>query len=246
MYRKGLPIDLNTVYDYLVNVKKIKTFGDDNAAYYCSKLTNSVVSTAHLEYHALVIKRMWMERELMLITHGSLEMNGDIKEKMFTISSSIQKINAGTFSKDWYDLSELIIGLSHHQDEMITSNGMGLTTGIAQLDSINGGFFKGQMIIIGARPSVGKSAYMGQIALSMAKRGKKVGIVSLEMNNNEIAARLSSIETELDFKKIFRGLFYDENERSAWYKKISDEFIGLPIFVSDKTDVSPSSILEVL
>jgi replicative DNA helicase len=97
------------------------------------------------------------------------------------------------------------------------------------------------LVVIGARPSVGKSAFMGQMALSMARNGKKVGIVSLEMNNNEIAARLSSIETHTDFKTIFRNLFKDENSRQLWYNKLSN-FTNLPIYITDKTNVSATNI----
>jgi replicative DNA helicase len=97
------------------------------------------------------------------------------------------------------------------------------------------------MIVIGARPSVGKSAYMGQMALAIARTGKKVGIISLEMNNNEIGARLSSLGSDDDFRTIFRNLYRDENHKALWYQKIQD-LIELPIFITDKTDVSAASI----
>mgnify|MGYP001608985069 CR=1 FL=1 len=75
----------------------------------------------------------------------------------------------------------------------------------------------------------------------MAKNGKKVGIISLEMNNNEIAARLSSIETQTDFKTIFRSLFEDENSKMKWYNKLKN-LVNFPIYISDKTGVSAMNI----
>lgn len=242
MYRNGVMVDILTVFDYIQNTKGIASFEHKSTAWYCAELTKYVVSTANLEYHAYVLKRMWMERELIKLTHGGIKLEGDVREKITSLNLSIQKINSGHYTKDWQDLSELIIGLSKHQDEMLISKGMGLTTGIKKLDNLNGGFFKGQMVIIGARPSVGKSAFMGQMAIAMAKMNKKVGIISLEMNNNEIAARLSSLETETDFKVIFRNLFHDENTRAKWYRKITNEFIGMPIYVTDKTKVNTSDI----
>ena len=242
MYRNGIVIDILTVFDYLQNTKGIVNLGGNNTAWYCAELTKYVVSTANLEYHSYILRRMWMERELIKLTSGGIKLEGNVKEKIYSLTTAIQKINSGHYTKDWSDLSELIIGLAKHQDEMLISGGRGLTTGVKKLDAVNGGFFKGQMIILGARPSVGKSAFMGQMAIAMAKQNKKVGIISLEMNNNEIAARLSSLETQTDFKIIFRNLFEDENSRTKWYRKITDEFIGLPIFVTDKTKVTTSDI----
>src|SRR4029077_12737200 len=105
------------------------------------------------------------------------------------------------------------------------------------LDTENGGFFPGQMIVVGARPSVGKSAFMGQMAIAMAKQNVSVGIVSLEMNNNEIAARLSSLETHDDFRTIFRNLYRDQDHKAQWYDKMLS-IANEPIYVSDVTGVN--------
>jgi replicative DNA helicase len=242
MYKNGVGINILTVFDFVQNVKGISKLNSGNTAWYCAELTRYVVSTANLEYHSFILRRMWMEREVIKLTSGGVKLEGNAKEKLQSLTGEIQRINSGHYTKDWSDLSELIVGLAKHQDEMLITKGMGLTTGVNKLDNLNGGFFKGQMIIIGARPSVGKSAFMGQMAIAMAKRNKSIGIISLEMNNNEIAARLSSLETQTDFKVIFRNLFYDEDSRTKWYRKITDSFIGLPIYVTDKTQVTTTDI----
>lgn len=243
MYKMSVPIDLLTLFDYLYNRKNITEIEKFPTGWYLTKITRDVVSTAHLEIHSHIIKQMWMQRELISITNGKIKLDGEnVKEDIFNVSKAIQDINTGLFQKDWKDMSELMVELAKHQDKMLTNEGKGLTTGIIKLDELNGGFFGGQMIIIGARPSVGKSAFMGQMAIAMAKQGKKVGIISLEMNNNEIAARLSSIETLTDFKTIYRNLFADENARARWYTQITDSFIGLEIYVTDNTKVSALDI----
>lgn len=243
MYKMSVPIDLLTLFDYLYNRKNITEIENYPTGWYLTKVTRDVVSTAHLEIHSHIIKQMWMQRELISITNGKIKLDGEnVKEDIFNVSKAIQDINTGLFQKDWKDMSELMIELAKHQDKMLINEGKGLTTGIVKLDELNGGFFGGQMIIIGARPSVGKSAFMGQMAIAMAKQGKKVGIISLEMNNNEIAARLSSIETLTDFKTIYRNLFADENARARWYTQITDSFIGLEIYVTDNTKVSALDI----
>lgn len=242
MYRQHIPIDLLTVYDFILNRKQITELDGYNPAYFLTKLTNDVTSTVNLEYHAFVLKRMWMERELLKLTNGGFKSDSDnVKDKIFELQSNIHKINSSEYKSSWVDMSELMYQLSQHQDEMTKTKGMGVTTGINVLDTENGGFFGGQMIIIGARPSVGKSAFMGQMAMAMAKKGTTVGIISLEMNNNEIAARLTSIETQEDFKTIYRNLYRDEEHRANWYNKIST-FASTPIFVSDATDVNAIDI----
>ncbi len=89
------------------------------------------------------------------------------------------------------------------------------------------------MIVIGARPSVGKSALVGSIALHAATTGKNVGIVSLEMSNAEIASRLASIHTSTDFNILFRGLYEDEYQAHEVYKRIGASTSQLPIYVTD-------------
>jgi len=241
MYNAGIGIDMISVYDYIQNTKKISDINGDNIPFYIAKVTNAVVSSAHLEYHSFVLKRMWMERELLKLTNGGALLTGDVAQQIRQITKAIEKINTGQYQKEWMDTRELMFELAKHQDTMQETKGQGLPTGINKLDELNGGLFGGQLIVIGARPSMGKSALMGQMALSMARKGKKVGIVSLEMNNNEIAARLSSIETTTDFKEIFRNLFKDEDARQKWLDKLST-FIKLPIFITDKTDVTATKI----
>lgn len=243
MYKLSVPVDLLTLFDYLYNRKQITEIDNHDMGWYLIKITRDVVSSAHLEIHSHIIKQMWMQRELISITNGKIKLDGEnVKEDIFNVAKAIQEINTGMYQKDWKDMSELMVDLAKHQDKMLNNEGKGVTTGIMKLDDLNGGFFGGQMIIIGARPSVGKSAFMGQMAIAMAKQGKKVGIISLEMNNNEIAARLSSIETLTDFKTIYRNLFADENARARWYAQITDSFIGLEIYVTDNTKVSALDI----
>lgn len=241
MYNEGFPIDMITVFQYIVNDLKVTEISGNNVPYYITKLTNEVVSAAHIEYHSSIIKKLWMERELIKLTHGGTRLEGEVPEQIYQLSKAIEKINSGQFIKEWHSMSDVIYALSKHQDEMKNTQGMGLPTGVSKLDAENGGLFPGMLVVIGARPSMGKSAFMGQMALSMAKSGKKVGIVSLEMNNNEIAARLSSIESHIDYKVIFRNLFSDEDARQKWYSKLST-FVNLPIYITDKTGVSATKI----
>lgn len=239
MYKNSLPIDLETVVDYMWNNLKIKEINGSNVPYYLTICTNGVCSSANIEYHALILRECWKRRKVIEIKYSALEDDGfDPKQNIIDIGVALSKLSESNYSKDWYDMSELILQLYKHQDEMKLSGGIGLLSGLKTIDTENGGFFKGNMIFIGARPSVGKSALANTLAISMANTGAKVGIISLEMSNVEIAARLAAIDTDTDYSIIYRGLMQEEYQTKRMYEKITNQTIGLPIFVSDKTDVN--------
>jgi replicative DNA helicase len=179
-----------------------------------------------------------MEREILSLTTSGLKMEGDTKNKIQDIQNKLHDLNQKTTSHDWADMTELMVTLYQHQEEMKLTGGIGLATGISDIDKSNGGFHPGQMIVIGARPSVGKSAFAGSIALNVARNNKSVGIVSLEMSNTEIAARLAALDTNTDFNVLYRGLYRDEYQSQELYKRIGDHTSKLPIYVTDKTNVN--------
>jgi replicative DNA helicase len=135
-------------------------------------------------------------------------------------------------------MTQLMVDLYKHQEEMKVTGGIGVATGFKSLDRENGGFQNGQLIVIGARPSMGKSALVGGMGIEISKKGLKVGIVSLEMSNTEIAARLAAYDTDTDFNVVYRGLYKDMDETHRLYDKISNSTSTLPIYVSDKTKVN--------
>ena len=237
MYQNSIPIDSFTVVDYVTRVRQQPKIHNNNADYFILKLTNHVVGTAHLEYHAYIIQTMWMEREIIKLTHGP-KLEGDTRAKISDLQNRLQALQQQNATHDWADMTELMVRLYQHQEEMKKTDGIGIKTGIYDIDRENGGLHAGQMVVIGARPSVGKSAFAGGIAVEMARSGHKVGIVSLEMSNEEIAARIASYDTSTDFHILFRGLYHDERQMNEVYKRIGSHTSQLPIFVSDKTNVN--------
>lgn len=242
MYVNGLPIDVLTVSDHIFRIKGVKEISNQNIGYFVTTMTNSVVSSAHAEYHAAVLKTLWMEREIITLTHGGAKFNGNIRSKISELQQKIHTIQSAASEHEWTDMSALMVELYRHQEEMQLTKGIGIPTGIPTIDRENGGLHDGQMVVIGARPSIGKSAFAGGVAISMAKKGIRVGIVSLEMSNVEIAARLAAIDTNTDFHVLYRGLYRDEKEMHDVYRKIGDQTSSLPIFVTDKTDVNVTEI----
>lgn len=242
MYGQGVPIDMLTVSHWMVE-KHGEILTGGNVAYMLAVTTNWVVSSAHLEYHCHLIREMWKRREIVKLKTSFPEDEGfDPAKNIREINEQIQRITGGKIKSEWSDMSELIYNLMIHQQEMATGKKRFITTGLKKLDEKNGGFTDGQMVVVGARPSVGKSAFMGKMAISIAKQGHKVGIISLEMNNNEIAARLSSLDTDIEFWKIYRMIAKDEDLHRSFYNKVSRSLVQLPIYVSDRTKVNMTDI----
>lgn len=239
MYRSGIPIDLFTVVDQLIRVQQVETVEGNNTAFFVTRLTNFIVSTAHLEYHCYVIQTMWVEREIITLTsRGPVNLSGDVRQQLGELQMHLSRLNQLSSGDDWQSMDELMVNLYQHQLMMQQTGGMGLSTGFPRLDEECRGLHPGNMVIIAARPSVGKSAFAGQIAINMATNGRKVGIISLEMNNNEIAARLAAVDTDTDFNVLYLGLYRDEQESKRLYTRIANNTSGLPIWVSDKTNVN--------
>lgn len=238
MYGQSMKIDILTVAHKMVEDHGPELTGG-NVQYVLSVCTNQVVSSAHLEVHCHMIREMWRRREVIRIQTSFPEDEGfDPAGNIKSINDQINRITSGKIKSDWQSMDELMYNLMIHQQEMASGKKTFTTSGFRKIDEKNGGFYAPQMIVLGARPSMGKSALMGKMAIAQAKRGKKVGIISLEMNNNEIAARLASLETDIEFWKIYRTIANDENLHRAFYNKISKTTIHLPIYISDKTKVN--------
>jgi len=237
MYQEGVMIDIFTVADFIQRINKISELDGVNVDYFVAKLTTTVVNTTHLEYHCQIIKMMWMEREVIKLTHGGV-VDGSVNSKIKSIQDKLQSLQSKATEHDWVDMTQLMVDLYRHQEEMKNSKGIGKPSGISSLDRENGGFQDGQLIVIGARPSMGKSALVGGIGIEMGRKNIKVGIISLEMSNTEIAARLASYDTDTDFNVVYRGLYRDMEETHRLYNKIGQSTANLPIWVSDKTKVN--------
>lgn len=241
MYDYSIPIDIETVVQRIVS-KGLEELEGHKVPYFVTSLTYSVVSSAHLEYHCHLVKEMWRRRRILEIKYEKLEDDLDPRKNIQDMTDQIREVLGTDIKKDWWDMTDLMYELMKHQAEMAQGKRSFITTGFNKADNLNGGFYNGQMIVIGARPSVGKSALMGQLALKMARSGKRVGIISLEMNNTEIAARLSSLETGIEFSRVFRDIANDENLHRRFYDRISKDTINLPIYISDKTKVNINEI----
>lgn len=239
LWASNEPTDIISVYLKLGS-KGIQTLNNYSAAYYVTSLIQHVTSTASLEYHSAILREMYINREMLILTNSGLgKMDGT--EAIDSISQKLQKLKEKVVIDDFVGIDELVVNLYKHMDEVKDKDLSGITTGFTRLDSLTGGFQNGGMYIVGARPSVGKSAFMGKMVYMAAQRNHKVGIISLEMTDNQIAARISSLATDIEYWRIYRSRLADEQQTELFYRK-THEVSELPIVISDKTGVDISDI----
>lgn len=237
-WQNGLKIDhLTTLLS--LEKKGFKSPENANTAHYISQLTRSVTSTAALEYYCLLLREMYINREVIRLTTSGISQTDGL-HSVTKLEADLFKLKQKIVVDDFKSFDELLVDLSQHMGDVKGKSLSGITTGFTKLDLMTGGLQPGGMYIIGARPSVGKSAFMGKMVLKAALDLKKVAIISLEMTNNQIAARIASLSSDINYHAIYRNQL-EVHQQNHFYKKLN-EITGLPIRISDSTGVNISDI----
>lgn len=208
LFRKNDPIDIVTVSQYLLDKDELEGVGGRS---YINDLAMNVVTTANIEYYAKIIREKEIKRAL--INAGS-EIVSDAYENEDTdiaLDNAQKRIFNIAASKDTTDLVciqdlvvssyEMIEKRFNNKDELV-----GVTTGFYDLDNITSGLHKSDLIILAARPAMGKTAFALNLAQNVALKGKKaVAIFSLEMPKQQLVSRMLCAEAEVDSQRVKTG-----------------------------------------
>jgi replicative DNA helicase len=235
LWEAGSPVDLLTLTHELCK-QGIETIRGDNTAYYLAQLSKDVVTSAHLHHWCLLLRELAAKRMMIQLTTRGFA-GDDVLAAAEEIQASLRKALEVRTTDDWLDASKAAIALTAHMDAVKDKNLIGISTTFPQIDKINGGFRPGQLIVVGARPSVGKSALMGSIAVTAAQQGIHTGIISLEMPAKDIFGRMVSADSGYSFSDIDRNRLDEEAQRSYIYNSITT-LSALPLWFSDTTQVT--------
>ena len=235
---KPSPIDLLTVVEELRFNGNLEFVG---GPYYLTKLTNAVVSTANIEAHCRIVVQKFIQRELIRIggeilgeayedTTDVFDMLDEAEGKLFELTNNHLRKNFDSIDTVIAKAVQRIEDMRTRKDEMT-----GVPTGFPKLDRITYGWQQTDLIILAARPSVGKTAFALNLARSAAMHPTKptpIAFFSLEMSNAQLVTRLLSAESELRLEKISRGQL-EEYEVKQLYKKGVDPLMKAKIFIDD-------------
>lgn len=235
LFDKSCPIDLAILVQECYKRKLADKYHD--LAHRIALKTNVVASSANIETHCLYLRELYCKR-LLIEAKQQADTDYDVIKSMDELQEKLKKARELKATNDWQAFNDILmdirIKISEKEDE-------GVKTGISELDAIRGGFKPSEVIIVGARPSVGKTAFAGQIALNMARNGHKVGIISLEMSNAQLGMRIFSIISGVEFWKLDRHMINSTAEMDL-VNSYMDSSLNLPIFMSEKTGVTISDI----
>jgi replicative DNA helicase len=235
---KSQPIDILTVVEELRTREELEMVG---GPYYVTKLTNSVVSSANIEAHSRIILQKFIQRELIRISgeiiSDAYEDSTDVFELLDQAESKIYEVTSTHLRNNYETIDSVLVKTIQriedlrHKNEDIT----GVPTGFPTLDRVTYGWQPTDLIILAARPSVGKTAFALNLARNAALHPTKatpVAVFSLEMSAAQLVQRILSAESEIWLEKISRGKM-EEHEMKQLYARGIQRLAQAPIFIDD-------------
>jgi replicative DNA helicase len=234
------PVDLYTVTEELKNHNELESVG---GPVYLTQLTSKVVSAANVDYHARIVAQKYIQRELIRISTEiqtrSFDDSIDVTDLLDFSENALFQVAEGNIKREVAPINAVIKDAIREIEEAGKREDalVGIPSGFTRLDRLTSGWQKSELIIIAARPSMGKTA----LALSMARNmsidhGKKVAIFSCEMSSIQLVNRLIIAETDIPGDKIRNGRLSEEEwkQLDTRIKKL----VQAPIFIDDTPAIS--------
>jgi len=240
---RNIAIDILTVTEELSRRGKLESVG---GAYKITQLTNSIGSAANAVYHATIIRQHYIERQVagygyntyqkaISREYDAIELLEQAEKGLSEITNGIKSNNSSSmYQAIAEEMSSIDIRMAN------TSNGklLGVDTGFMELNSITGGWQPSDLIIIAARPSMGKTALSLALAknAALSKQPVPVAFFSLEMSTGQLVQRLIASESEVDTEAIRNGTLTKDE-----YRRITaslDELMNAPLFIDDTPALS--------
>ncbi|MBE6311846.1 MAG: replicative DNA helicase [Bacteroidales bacterium] len=234
------PIDMLTVKEELAKLGFLEEVG---GLPYITTLTSKVSSAAHIEYHARILAQKFLARELIRVStsieRDAFDDKTDIENLMQEAEAGIFEISQKNQKKDSVPISSVLRdALNQIEQARKAKDGLsGIPTGFSELDAMTSGWQRSDLVIIAARPAMGKTAFVLSMAKNMAVDNEKpVAVFSLEMSNVQLVNRLLMNVTGISGDKIKSGKMTDE-EWNILTQKVN-EIDDVPIYIDDTPSLS--------
>lgn len=236
LYDKRTPIDLVTMSNLLEDRNELKLVG---GASYLSKLANDVPTSTHIFQYASIVKQKSILRRLILagdaIKGLGYEEEEDIENVMDRAEKSLFEVSQTFMANRFVHIKDILNQtyekISDLHDPDAKERYRGIPTGFGSLDNILSGLQPSDLLVLAARPSMGKTALALNIAQNVAKKGKVVGLISLEMSKEQLVERMFCSLLSVDSWKMRTGRLSDEDFSKIG--SIMDELNSMKIFIDD-------------
>ncbi len=244
LFNNSEPVDIKTVVHQVRKGGNLDLVG---GAYYITELTTKVNSAANIEYHARIIAEQSIKRELIHIAsqiqHDSYEDTTDVFDLLDKAQQSLFDVSESHIRKNFDKMNSLMHqAIQEIEERKNQTDGLtGIASGFTSLDRITSGWQRSDLVIIAARPGMGKTAFVVSALRNAAVQFKTpVAIFSLEMSSVQLVHRMVSAEAELESDKLRKGNL----EAYEWQQLISKtgKLSEAPIFIDDTPALS---ILEL-
>lgn len=240
LFQRSEPIDILTVTNELKRTGELEIVG---GAYYISQLTGRVASAANVEFHARIIAQKYIQRELINISSETIkdayEDTADVFDLLDKAERNLFSVVEGNIRKN-YDKMSTLISQAMKQIEAAKDQKSGVTgvpSGFTDLDRMTSGWQNSDLVILAARPAMGKTAFVLTLARNASVEFQKpVAVFSLEMASVQLVQRLISSESELSAEKLKKGQL-ENHEFQQLHVKIG-KLSEAPLFIDDTPALS--------
>lgn len=239
---KGYAIDLLTIAEELKKTDELEIVG---GPYFLTKLTMSIVSSAHVIAHARIVLEKFIQRELIKICsniiNSAYEDKSDVFQMLDKAETELFDIGNNYLRKNYSSLQDILVETidqiqkAREQKDDVT----GVPSGFPSLDAITAGWQPTDLIILAARPAVGKTAFALNLAMNAAMDPNKprgVAVFSLEMGSTQLVKRMLSAVTEVRLENITRGKMEDYEFKQL--NQRMDKLAKAPIFLDDQAGLN--------
>ncbi|GAB6934974.1 MAG: replicative DNA helicase [Bacillota bacterium] len=247
LLERGEPIDLVTVTAELQNRKWLEEVGGVS---YLTDLANAVPTAANVEYYARIVEEKALLRRLIRVAtqiastgYGETE---DVGEILSQAERNILEISQRRSRGQFVSIKDVLLETYEKIEFLATHRGevTGVASGYPDLDRMTSGFQPSDLIIVAARPSVGKTAFALNIAQNVGIRGETVAIFSLEMSAQQLVTRMLCAEGNLEAHKLRTG-YLEEEDWERLTMAIST-LSKAPIFIDDTPGITVTEIRSKL
>jgi replicative DNA helicase len=240
LFNNTQPVDILTVSEEL---KRMEMFKEIGGLAYISELTNNVSSSSNTEFHARIIAEKFIKRSLInisrKISNDAFDDSVDIFDLLNDAEANLFTVTEGTLRKSYDKMSSLIKGALENIETLRNKeDGLsGVPSGFTNVDRVTSGWQKSDLVIVAARPGMGKTAFALTMARNIAvDHNTPIGFFSLEMSSEQLVNRLIASEAELGASKLRKGDLAD-HEMVQLHEKIK-HLSEAPIFIDDTPGLS--------